>query len=78
MTVSASSAQGGKGRSVALVTQLETGSTGVLLDRWVQALGARPRVTFEPFAYEAIRAANRQTSAGMPSRTTPSRTPRSS
>jgi anaerobic selenocysteine-containing dehydrogenase/Fe-S-cluster-containing dehydrogenase component len=51
--------QGGKGRAVALVSQLENGSIGALLDRWVQALGARPRVTFEPFAYEAIRAANR-------------------
>ena len=43
------------------MTQLEVGSTGALLDRWIQALGARPRVMFEPFAYEAIRAANRQT-----------------
>ena len=34
---------------------------GVLADRFVQALGARPRVTLEPFGYEAIRAANRQT-----------------
>jgi molybdopterin-containing oxidoreductase family iron-sulfur binding subunit len=52
--------QGGKGRSIALVTQLETGTTATLLDRWVQAVGARPRVALEPFAYEAIRAANRQ------------------
>src|SRR5262250_1024423 len=52
---------GGKGRAVAVVTQLENGSLGSMLDRWVQALGARPRVTLEPFAYEAIRAANRQT-----------------
>src|SRR5882672_5423129 len=34
---------------------------GALLDRWVQALGARPRVTLEPFAYESIRAANKIT-----------------
>jgi len=52
---------GGKGRAIAVVTQLENGSLGGMLDRWVQALGARPRVTLEPFAYEAIRAANRQT-----------------
>ncbi len=52
--------QAGKGRSVALVTQLETASTGALLDRWVQALGTRPRVVMEPFGYEALRAANRQ------------------
>jgi molybdopterin-containing oxidoreductase family iron-sulfur binding subunit len=49
----------GKGRAIAVVSQLETGSLGTLLDRWVQALGARPRVTLEPFAYEPIRAANR-------------------
>src|SRR5215510_13914007 len=52
---------GGKGRAIAVVTQLENGSLGGMLDRWGQALGARPRVTLEPFAYEAIRAANRQT-----------------
>jgi molybdopterin-containing oxidoreductase family iron-sulfur binding subunit len=52
--------QGGKGRGVALVSQLENGSMAVLLDRWTQALGTRPRLAFEPFAYEAIRAANRQ------------------
>ena len=52
---------GGKGRAIAVVTQLENGSLGGMLDRWVQALGARPRVTLEPFAYEAIRAANRLT-----------------
>src|SRR5262252_7969771 len=51
---------GGKGRAIAVVTQLENGSLGGMLDRWAQALGARPRVTLEPFAYEAIRAANRQ------------------
>src|SRR5262249_57110581 len=49
----------GKARGVALVTQLETGSLGALMDRWTQALGARPRVSFEPFGHEAIRAANR-------------------
>src|SRR5499426_50939 len=50
----------GKGRAIAIVTQLESGSQAALLDRWVQSLGARPRVAFEPFGYEAIRAANRQ------------------
>jgi molybdopterin-containing oxidoreductase family iron-sulfur binding subunit len=48
-----------RGRAVAVMTQLETGSLATLLDRWTQALGTRPRVTYEPFAYEAIRAANR-------------------
>src|SRR6266478_1866115 len=51
----------GKGRAIAVVTQLENGNLGGLLDRWVQALGARPRVTLEPFAYESIRAANKAT-----------------
>jgi molybdopterin-containing oxidoreductase family iron-sulfur binding subunit len=50
---------GGKGKAVALVTQLENGSVGTLLDRWTQALGTRPRVTYEPFGHEAQRAANR-------------------
>jgi molybdopterin-containing oxidoreductase family iron-sulfur binding subunit len=51
--------QAGRGRAVALVTQLESGSLGTLMDRWTQALGLRPRLTFEPFGYEALRAANR-------------------
>src|SRR3989442_962794 len=51
----------GKGKSLAVVTQLESGSLGTLLDRWTQALGCRPRVTLEPFGYEAIRAANKAT-----------------
>jgi molybdopterin-containing oxidoreductase family iron-sulfur binding subunit len=50
---------GGKGKAVALVTQLESGSLGALLDRWTQAVGTRPRVSYEPFAHEAQRAANR-------------------
>src|SRR4029450_7453804 len=50
-----------KARGIAIVTQLENGSVGALADRVVTALGARPRVTLEPFGFEAIRAANRQT-----------------
>jgi molybdopterin-containing oxidoreductase family iron-sulfur binding subunit len=49
----------GKGRAIALVSQLENGSTGALMDRFVQAVGARPRLTCEPYGYEAMRAANR-------------------
>src|SRR5256885_6337399 len=49
----------GKGRGVALVTQLETGGLGALMDRFTQALGARRRVRLEPFGHEAIRAASR-------------------
>ena len=48
----------GKGR-IALVTQLENSTLGALLDRWTDAVGARGRVTYEPFGYEAQRAANR-------------------
>ena len=50
---------GGKGKGIALVTQLEASSLGGLLDKWTQALGSRPRVTYEPFGHEAQRAANR-------------------
>jgi molybdopterin-containing oxidoreductase family iron-sulfur binding subunit len=50
-----------KARAIALVSQLENGTLGGLLDRWVQVVGGRPRVTLEPYGYEAIRAANRQT-----------------
>src|SRR5687767_13849730 len=50
-----------KARSIAVVSQLENGTLGGLLDRWTQAVGGRPRVTLEPYGYEAIRAANRQT-----------------
>jgi len=51
----------GKPGALAVVSQLESGSLGVLLDRWTQALGGRPRVTLEPFGYEAIRSGNRLT-----------------
>ncbi len=50
-----------KGSAIALVSQLENGTLGGLLDRWTQMVGARPRVTLEPYGYEAVRAANRQT-----------------
>src|SRR5437867_6197979 len=50
-----------KGQAIAVVTQLEHSRLGALVDRWTQALGTRPRVTFEPFGYEALRAANRIT-----------------
>ena len=51
----------GKKQALAVISQLENGSLGALLDRWTQALGGRPRVTLEPFGYEPIRAANRLT-----------------
>src|SRR5215813_12337231 len=42
-----------KARGIAVVTQLENGSAGALADKFVQAVGARPRVTLEPFGFEA-------------------------
>ncbi len=48
--------QGGR---IAVVTGLETGSLGRLMDEWVRLLGARPRIAYEPLGYEALRAANR-------------------
>jgi len=52
-------AQGKQGQKIALVTGLEAGTVARLMDEWVKALGARPRLAYEPLAYEAIRAANR-------------------
>jgi molybdopterin-containing oxidoreductase family iron-sulfur binding subunit len=50
----------GAGR-IAILSQLETGSLGRLMDEWLKAVGGRPRVALEPFAYEPLRAANRLT-----------------
>src|SRR5262249_10140838 len=50
----------GAGR-IALISQLESGTLGRLMDDWLKALGGRPRIAFEPFAHEAQRAANRAT-----------------
>ena len=54
--------QAGRGRAVALVTQLESGSLGALMDQGTQALGVRP--TFEIWidgrsAFTSSRAASR-------------------
>jgi molybdopterin-containing oxidoreductase family iron-sulfur binding subunit len=48
-----------QGSRIALVSGLETGSLGRLMDEWTRALGARPRIAYEPLGYEALRAANR-------------------
>ena len=50
-------AGGGRRGRVAIVTPLTTGALDRLVDCWAAALGAR-RLRYEPFAYEAIRAAN--------------------
>ena len=52
-------AKGGQGKKIALVSGLETGTLARLMDEWVKALGARPRIAYEPLAYEAMRAASR-------------------
>ena len=48
-----------QGARVALVTGLESGTLARLMDEWVRAVGARPRIGYEPLGYEALRAANR-------------------
>lgn len=50
--------QKGPGR-VAMLTQLESGTLGRLMDEWLRAVGGRARVAFEPFGHEALRAAHR-------------------
>ncbi len=50
-----------QGARVVLVSGVETGSLGRLMDEWIRALGARPRIAYEPLGYEALRAANRIT-----------------
>ena len=48
-----------QGARIAVVSGLETGSLGRLMDEWVRLMGARPRIAYEPLGYESIRAANR-------------------
>ncbi len=48
-----------RGSRIALLGQLESGSLARLMDAWTRALGARRRIAYEAFNYEAIRAASR-------------------
>ncbi len=50
-------ARGKEGRIV-FVTGLETGAFGELVDTWMKEVGGR-HVTYEPFAFEALREGNR-------------------
>jgi len=50
--------QEAKGKGIVFVTGLESGSFGGLVDEWTQQIGGR-HVTFEPFAFEALREGNR-------------------
>jgi molybdopterin-containing oxidoreductase family iron-sulfur binding subunit len=54
----AAARQAGPGR-IAMVTQLETGSLGRLMDDWLKAIGGRARIAYEPFAHEDLRAGSR-------------------
>jgi molybdopterin-containing oxidoreductase family iron-sulfur binding subunit len=54
-------AKGNQGAKIALVSGLESGTLARLMDEWTRALGGRPRITYEPLGYEALRAANRIT-----------------
>jgi anaerobic selenocysteine-containing dehydrogenase/Fe-S-cluster-containing dehydrogenase component len=49
-----------RGKGIAFVTALESGSFGELVDAWMKQLGGR-HVTYEPFAFEALREGNRLT-----------------
>ena len=48
----------GRGDRIALITQPLTGTMATLVSAWVDAVGGARWVSYEPFAYEAIRRAN--------------------
>ena len=50
--------QAARDQGIVFVTGLESGSFGTLVDEWMQLVGGR-HVTFEPFAFEALREGNR-------------------
>src|SRR5438046_1628714 len=47
-----------RGKGIAFVTGLESGSFGELVDTWMKEIAGR-HVTYEPFAFEALREGNR-------------------
>ncbi len=47
-----------RGKGIAFVTGLESGSFGELVEAWMKDIGGR-HVTYEPFAFEALREGNR-------------------
>ena len=51
----------GEADRIAIVTPLMSGTLDMLVDRWAAAVGGARRLRYEPFAYEAIRGANRLT-----------------
>src|SRR5438034_11702143 len=48
-----------RGKGIVFVTGLETGSFGDLVDAWMRETGGR-HVTYEPFAFEALREGDRK------------------
>src|SRR5262249_60162843 len=54
-------ARGGQAGRMALGGGLGPASPGRPMDEGPKALGARPRIAYEPLGYEALRAANRAT-----------------
>src|SRR5262249_2813078 len=54
-------AKGKQGARIAMVSGVETGTLGRRMDEGTRSLGARPRISYEPLGYEALRAANRVT-----------------
>ena len=53
--------ESGRADAIAIVTPLMTGTLDTLIDQWAEAVGGARRLRYEPFAYEAVRAANRMT-----------------
>jgi len=51
----------GKGNSIAWLTPSLTGSADALVDDFLSVVGSQRRVSYEPFSYEALKEANRQT-----------------
>src|SRR6266851_7838582 len=49
-----------RGKGIVFVTGLESGSFGELVDSWMKQVGGR-HLTYEPFAFEALREGNRLT-----------------
>jgi len=56
-----------RGNGIVFITGVETGSFGELVGEWMQQVGGR-HVTYEPFAFEALREGNRLAfgDAGIP------------
>ena len=50
--------QEAQGKGIVFVTGLESGSFGELVDEWTRQVGGR-HLTYEPFAFEALREGNR-------------------